>query len=297
MKKEFIIISALLFPAVTMAQELEPRVYANLPKGLNAAAVAYGFSKGNVLSDPTLPIEGFKITAHNVGVGYVRTFALGKKLSRIQLTIPFVHMMGDLKLNGRDTSGARTGFGDLRVRFGVNLLGSAALTPKEFARYQQKTILGISLVTSVPTGRYFADKRINIGSHRWAFKPEIGLSRRFKRFYVEGYTGIWLYSKNTRFLESQELAQEPVLSFQTHINYMLNRKMWVGLNGNWFNGGKTTVDKTSVGDLKDNWRVGGIWSVAVNQQHSLKLQFHVGAFTNAGYDYNIVILSYQFIFF
>src|SRR6185436_5047503 len=181
----------------TTAQELEPRVYANLPKRLNAVAFVYGLSKGNVLTEPTLPVEDFKITAHNVGLGYVRTFGLANKLSRIQLSIPFIHMMGDLKLNGRDTSGTRTGFGDLRIRFGVNLIGSQALTPKEFARYEQKTIVGISFITSVPTGLYYRERRINLGSHRWGFKPEIGVSRRFKRFYVEGYTGIWFYTNNT----------------------------------------------------------------------------------------------------
>lgn len=298
MANKKIIIGLLCFNSLFgISQELEPRLYANLPKKLNVAAIGYGFSKGNVLTDPALPIENFKITAHNLVTGYVRTFGLAKKLARVQVTVPFIGMIGKLRLNGRDTSGSRTGFGDMRLRFGINLLGSQALDKKEFAAYQQKTILGFSLITSIPTGLYFKDKRINIGANRWGFKPEIGISRKFSRLYIEGYTGIWLYTDNTKYLTTKTLEQEPVFSLQTHILYTINKKMWLGFNGNWFSGGQTKVDELPFGELHNNWRVGGTWSVALNSSHSLKLQFHTGAFTNTGYDYNIILLGYQFIFF
>jgi hypothetical protein len=295
LKKAVIIVSCFCHFAV-MSQELEPRVYGNLPKNLNAVAFVYGLSKGNVLADPSLPITGFEITAHNLGLAYVRTFGLANRLARVQASVPFMNMIGNLQVNGRDTTGTRTGFGDMRLRFGVNIIGSEALDRKEFARYQQKTIIGISLVTSIPMGMYDADKRINIGSNRWGFKPEIGISRRFKRFYVEGYTGVWFYTNNTKYLETKTLEQKPVFSFQGHVLYTIN-KMWFGINWNWFSGGETIVDGVSPGALKNNWRVGGTWSLALTPKHSLKLQFHVGAFTNVGYDYNIALIGYQYVFF
>jgi len=33
------------------------------------------------------------------------------------------------------------------------------------------------------------------------------------------------------------------------------------------------------------------------KKHSVKFQFHVGAFTNTGYDYNLYSIGYQYIFF
>jgi hypothetical protein len=72
--------------------------------------------------------------------------------------------------------------------------------------------------------------------------------------------------------------------------------MWVSINGTWFNGGKTLVDDIPQGDLFDNWRVGATWSVPIAKGQSLKLQFHVGAFTSSGYDYNAVSLVYQHVF-
>ncbi|MEX6689856.1 transporter [Danxiaibacter flavus] len=278
-------------------QDLEPRIYANLPKNMNAVAFVYGYAKGNVVADPSLPIADFKITSHNLGVGYVRTFGIANKLSRVQLSLPYTDMAGQLKINGHDTSGARSGFSDMRVRIGMNLWGSPAMDKKDFRRYQQKTIVGVSLVTSVPIGLYYSDKRINLGSHRWAFKPEVGVSRRFKRFYTEAYAGVWLYTNNNKYLVDKVQEQRPVFSIQGHVCYYFKNQMWVGVNGNWFNGGETTVNGVAAGDLKDNWRVGAIWAVPLAKSHSIKLQLHTGAFTASGLDYNIVAISYQYIFF
>lgn len=278
-------------------QEMEPRAYANLPTGTNAIAVLYGYSSGNILTDPGKPIEGAKMRAHNIGMGYVRTFSLAKKLARIQITAPVSFMNGSAQVNGRDTSAVRNGFGDARIRFGVNLTGSPALSPREFRNYQQKTIFGISLVTSVPTGLYYKDKLINLGSNRWAFKPEVGVSRRFQRAYTEAYAGIWFYTKNSAFLGNKVQEQKPVYTFQAHACWIFKKGSWIGVNGNWFNGGKTTVDGAPAGDLADNWRVGATWSLPLAPKHSLKFQFHVGAFTNTGYDYNLVTVGYQYVFF
>src|SRR5215831_10377327 len=257
-------------------QELEPRVYAALPKDLDVLAIVYGYSHGNVLNDPSLPITNFKISAHSFGVGYVHTFSLADKLARVQVAIPYTLLSGKLQINGRDTSGARTGFGDMRLRLGINLTGSPPLGKREFAGYTQQTIIGVSLVTSIPVGLYYPEKLINLGSHRWAFKPEVGISKRFKRVYAELYSGVWFYTNNTKYLTSSTLKQEPLFSIQSHASYYFKNKMWVSINLNWFNGGKTLVDDVAKGDLLDNWRVGATWTLPIGKGQSLKLQFHVG---------------------
>ena len=278
------------------AQELEPRAYAAFPKNLNTIAVGYGLSRGNVLTDPSLPISNFKTSVHSLTGVYLRTFELAGKLARVQFSVPFINIFGKLQINGHDTSGSRNGFGDVRIRFGINLTGTPALGRKEFSTYTQKTIVGVSLVTVLPTGLYHADKRINTGSNRWALKPEVGISKRFKRVYAEAYAGVWFYSDNKKYLVDKTLHQEPVFSVQAHASYYFKNLMWVSINTTWFNGGKTLVDEIPQGDLFDNWRIGATWSVPIAKGQSLKLQFHVGAFTASGYDYNAVSVVYQHIF-
>ena len=295
-KETSMIYLACLAAYASKGQELEPRVYAALPKNLDVAAIVYAFSHGNVLADPSLPVSNFKINAHTIGAGYVHTFAVASKLARIQVIMPYTFLSGRLQINGRDTSGARNGFGDMRLRLGINLTGSPPLAKREFVQYTQETIIGVSLVSSIPVGLYYTDKRINLGSHRWAFKPELGISQRFKRVYAELYSGVWFYTDNKKYLVSKTLQQKPLFSVQAHISYYFKNQMWVSFNGNWFNGGETSIDGVSAGDLLDNWRVGATWAFPIGKGQSLKLQLHVGAFTATGYDYNLASLSYQYIF-
>ncbi len=278
-------------------QELEPRIYAALPKNMNTIVAGYMMTRGSVVSDPALPISGLKMTSHSISTGYLRTFALGNKLGRVQVGIPFTHLSGSAKINGHDTSGARTGFGDMRFRFSVNLTGGRAYDKSEFRTYTQKTVFGVSFVATIPTGIYHRDKRINIGTNRWGFKPEVGISKRINRFYTEAYAGVWFYTDNNQYLTAKTLTQDPVFSLQAHACYYFKNQMWLSVNTTWFNGGETKVDGVRAGDLLDNWRVGGTWTIPLSKGHSLKLQYHVGAFTVTGYDYNAGIISYQYIFF
>lgn len=278
-------------------QELDPRLYANLPKKMNAVALYYGYMSGNVVSDPSLPIEDFKIKSHNIAAAYVHTFSLAKKLARYQISLPYTMMDGNVKINGRDTSGARDGFGDIKLRFGINLIGSPAIDRKDFRKYKQKTIVGFSLVASLPTGLYYSDKKINIGSNRWTIKPEIGISRRFSHIYAEGYLGVWFYGNNRVYLTDKLLKQAPVFTLQAHSSYYFKNQIWIGVDANWFNGGKTTINNKSAGDLKDNWRVGATLSTPITKSQSLKFQVNAGAFKNTGLNYDIFSVSYQYVFF
>jgi hypothetical protein len=149
---------------------------------------------------------------------------------------------------------------------------------------------------TVPTGLYLKEKLINIGSNRWAFKPEIGVSKRIKRVYVEAYGGVWFYTVNHEYLRDNTLEQKPVFSFQAHASYYFKNKMMVSINTTWFNGGTTTIDGRPAGDLLDNWRLGATWAFPLTRRQTIKLQFHIGAYTNSGYDYNVAVLGYQYLF-
>jgi hypothetical protein len=296
--QKIILTTLICFPfASVFGQDLEPRAYANVPKGINVLAVGYGFNKGNVLSDPALPIEDFKIDTQILGVNYIRSFSFAKKLARVQVSLPMVDMQGRLVLDGEEVTGSRTGLADMRIRFGINLTGSPALDKKEFQRYQQKAIFGVSLVTSVPTGRYYSDKKINIGSNRWAFKPEIGISKRFTHLYAEAYVGAWFYTNNTEYLTNKVLSQKPTTTFQVHASYYFKNQMWVGINTNYYKVGKVEIDGIPPEKLFNDWRIGGTFSAPISKSHSLRLQFHTGLFANLGLNYDSLTLAYQYVFF
>jgi hypothetical protein len=283
-------------PYYPRAQQLEPRAYAALPKNFNAIVFAYGLSRGNVLADPALPITNFTITTNTFSATFLHTFEVAKKLARVQVTIPYADLLGKLQINGHDTSGGRSGLADAEVRIGVNLTGSPPLDKKAFTHYTQQTIVGTSLVISVPTGLYYADKRINIGSHRWGIKPEVGISQRIKRIYFEAYAGIWFYTLNNDYLGKNTIRQDPVFNLQLHGSYYFKNFMWISINSVWFIGGQTKIDDVPQGALLNNWRAGATWGIPIARGQSLKLQFHVGVLAAGHYNYNLAMLAYQHTF-
>lgn len=297
MKIPWLLIVSFLIPGNLYGQELEARAYSNLPKDMNAIALVYAYSKGSVIADASLPIEDFEISAHNIGLRYVRTFGVWEKLGRVNISLPFVHMAGQLKVSGQDTSAERTGLGDMRVQMGVNLIGSPALDKKDFTKYQQKTVVGVTLAASVPTGLYYEDKRVNIGTHRWGFKPEIGASKRFKRIYIDGYVGVWFYTNNSTYLVTKELKQEPLLSTQFHASYYFKNGAMVGVNGNWYRGGQTSVDHAPQGNPVNHWRAGATCAIPFTGKQLIKLQYHTTVDVNTGTRFYLLAIGYQYVFF
>jgi hypothetical protein len=296
-KEVFFTVLIWFFCFSILGQDLEPRAYASVPKGINVLAVGYGFNKGNVLTDPALPVKDFTLTTQSLGINYIHSFSISKKLARVQVSLPFADMQGKLSRNGEEITGSRSGMADMRIRFGINLTGSPALDRKDFRQYQEKAILGVSFVTSVPTGRYYEDKIINLGSNRWAFKPEIGISRRFKHIYAEAYLGTWFYTDNTEYLNDKVLKQKPTVTLQGHASYYFKNQMWVGLNTNWYKVGETTINGVVSSDLMNDWRIGATFSTPISKTQSLRLQFHTGLMSNLGLNYDSVTLAYQYLFF
>jgi hypothetical protein len=68
----------------------------------------------------------------------------------------------------------RSGLLDSAFRFSVNLKGGPAMDVRDFSKWHQKTLAGVSLKVVAPTGQYDPTKLINYGANRWAFKSEIG---------------------------------------------------------------------------------------------------------------------------
>lgn len=285
-----------LYSGLVCAQEIEPRAYTALPKNLNIFAVGYGETRGNVLVDPVLPVSDLKILIHNLSTGYLRTFGIAGKLARVQVTLPYISATSRLKVNGLDTGVTRTGLGDARIRLGVNLVGEPLLDKKEFLRYTENTIVGASLLISAPIGLYSKSRSLNCGSNRWGFKPEVGISKRIKRIYLEAYGGVWFYTLNDQFMGNKVLKQKPVITAQAHGSYFFKNKMMVSFNTTWFSGGRIYLDEVESGDMIHSFRVGATWSVPIARRQSIKLQGHIGAITAAGYDYNAVTIVYQYVF-
>jgi hypothetical protein len=290
------IAASLAFPPTAHAQALEPRLYSNIPTRMNFLVLGYGYSQGDVLIDPTLPIEDLNARIHLPILAYVRSLNVWGQSGKFDIVLPFAWLSGSGKIEGEDKARKRsvTGFGDPMVRFTVNLSGAPALPLKEFMSYRQKTIVGVSFQVSAPLGQYDPSKLGNIGTNRWMFKPEIGISHATGRWHFEASTAMNFYSTNDNFLGGSVRKQDSILSIQGHAIYSFRQGAWTALDITYYNGGRTTVDDVVRKDLQTNWRIGATLALPINRRHSIKLYGSTGLYTRTGTKFNIFGAVWQF---
>lgn len=70
------------------AQELEPRAYSNSPTGLNFAIVGYGYAKGSILTDPSLPLDNVSNESHVALFAYATTLNVLSKPAKVDVIVP-----------------------------------------------------------------------------------------------------------------------------------------------------------------------------------------------------------------
>jgi len=246
--------------------------------------------------DPTLPAENVSAGVNVTALGYFQSLDFFGRLANIGLTVPYAWGSMEGLWSGEFTQITRSGLGDPRLRFAFNLVGAPALKPADFAGYRQKTNLGISFSLSAPLGQYDPEKLINLGTNRWAFKPELGLSHVTGRWLLEAAGGVWLLGANDQFLGTLKREQSPVLSLQGHVTYNLPRRMWVGFDANFFSGGGSRTDgvQSSSPSLR-NSRFGVTFSLPIHRRHSFKISYDNGVITRLGTDFSRLSVGYQFV--
>jgi hypothetical protein len=107
------------------------------------------------------------------------------------------------------------------------------MTPAEFARRKPVTTLGASLSISAPTGDYNPDRLVNIGTNRWAMKPEVGIALPVGRWTFEATVGAWFFANNDDFYGGRVRKQDPLASVQGHVIYTFRPHLWLALDATY----------------------------------------------------------------
>jgi hypothetical protein len=276
------------------AQDLEPRAYLNTPVGLNFLLAGYGYAAGGVATDPSLPLQNADLQVHSALLAYARALDVWGKSGKADVVLPYAWLSGTAEVEGQPRERDVSGLADPRLRFSVNFYGAPALARQEFASYRQDLIIGASLQVSVPLGQYDADKLVNIGTNRWSFKPELGLSKAWGPLTLELTTGATFYTDNHDFFGGKTRAQAPIYSVQGHVSYNVGAGIWVALDGTYYTGGRTTVDGVEGDDLQKNTRLGVTVALPVNRHISVKLYGSTGVSTRTGSDFDAIGIVVQY---
>jgi outer membrane putative beta-barrel porin/alpha-amylase len=282
-------------PRAARAQSIEPRLFSNVPTGVNFLIAGYAHSSGGVLLDPSVPLDDASIGVHAPFVGYSRAFGLAGKSAQIQGVVSYAWLSGEAFLESTGETRTRDvhGFGDPWVRFAVNLHGAPALPLSEFRNYRQDLVVGVSLQVSAPLGQYDPDRLVNLGTNRWSFKPEFGLSKALGRWILEGTGAVSLFTDNDDFFGGQRRSQEPIYSVQGHVIYVFEHGVWMALDATWYTGGRTTLDDVESDDLQRNWRAGFTTAVPIDRLNSIKFYVSNGVSTRVGDDFLLAGVGWQ----
>jgi hypothetical protein len=292
---------ALVFLAVSAgiagAQQLEPRAYSPAPVGTNYFGLALHDLRGGVVTDPSLPLEDVSAHVNMTTPFYGRTFALFGRSTSLGIAAPYAWgtVAGQVFEEFREVR--RSGFGDPQLRFAVNFIGGPAMTPLEFRNRIRRTTLGFSLVASVPVGEYDGSKLINLGTNRWAFKPELGLSLPAGRWDLELYGGVWVFGDNGDFFGGMRREQEPLPTAQAHVVYTFKPALWLAGDFTYYWGGQSTLDGVQKDDRQDNTRGGLTMAIPTVGRQSLKLTWARGVSTRVGSSFQTFGVAYQWVWF
>jgi hypothetical protein len=155
--------------------------------------------------------------------------------------------------------------------------------------------LGTSLTVSAPTGAYSPSTLINLGTNRWAFKPEFAVSHPLgERWLLDTYAGVWLFTANDAYYPGAIVrTQRPLGAFQAHLSYNFTPVSWAAFDATYYVGGRTTVQGVENNDRQSNSRVGATLVLPAGRRHSIKLAASRGAIIRYGGDFSTFSVGWQ----
>lgn len=265
------------------------------PVEFNVVTLSDSFSTGSVFTNPSLFIENTRAHFQTAVISFYHSFDLLGRSSNFTVYVPYV--IGNVRATvlDQDVNAYRSGAGDSRIRFAVNLKGGPAMRVKEFSSWHEKALIGVSLTTILPTGQYDAGRLVNIGNNRFAFKPEIGLTHRWNRWALDTYAGAWFFAANySWFPGASKRTQQPVAVAEAHLTYYVRPRFWASLDGNFWAGGRSSVNGQLNADFERDSRAGFTVAIPINERQSIKASYARGAYVTIGGAYTTVSFGWQY---
>jgi hypothetical protein len=185
------------------AQELAPRAYWPAPTGTWLLVAGCSYSSGDIVTDASLPISGVDSRINSAVIGYQHIVDLFGRTANTKFDLPYVIGTAKGFVMGEPARANVSGLGDVAMTLSVNRLGAPAMDREAFRELLRDPgpILGASIRVVGPTGEYDGDKLINIGTNRWAARPQLGyIQPQRPQWLLEMSAGAWLFQDNDDFL-------------------------------------------------------------------------------------------------
>ena len=262
------------FPQPARAQFTDPLTYTNSPAGLNQLELGYAYVHANSSIDTSIVIANANVNLNQGTLDYTRYFGLLHRLMWVEAAVPVAGLSGSV--SGTTIQGSTTGAGDSSYSVAMLLKGGPALSESQFESYEPETTLGVSFTMTAPTGSYDPNKILNLGSDRWSFKPEAGLSCPFglkQKWEFDTYGNVYFYTDNSSYRGREILRQQPLPGVEAHLSYAFTERVYSSLDTRYSFRGTTSVGGVDQDNPQRNFILGTELNVSLNRRNALILEF------------------------
>jgi len=152
----------------------------------------------------------------------------------------------------------------------------------------------VSLQVTAPLGQYDSNKLLNVGTNRWSFKPEIGVSKAWGPLILELIPAITFFTTNDDFLGGNSLAQAPIYSVQGHLIYEFFPAFWASFDTTYYTGGLTSINGREEGREPSNVRLGLTGALSLSRYHSVKLYGSTGVYDRTDNNFWAMGIAWQY---
>jgi hypothetical protein len=261
---------------------------------MNFFIAGYTYSSGGLATDPAQPLDNAELDIHAPFIAYARAFDAWGMSAKFDAVLAGACLSGTAEANGVPVSRDICGGLDPAFRVTVNLYGAPALRLEEFRGYRQDLIVGVSLQVGAPLGQYDPDRLVNLGTNRWTFHPEVGVSKKLGSVTAEAALGASFYTTNDDYFGGQRREQDPIVSAQLHLIFEFAGGSWLALNGTYYTGGRATVDGVKQNSELGNSRLGATFALPLDRNHSIKLHASDGVSVRTGDDFTTFGVAWQY---
>jgi hypothetical protein len=275
------------------AQDLEPRRWTPLPAGLSLVGVGYARIEGDVFFNPVLSLEDTVVDGHATAVSYVRSFALGNRVGRLDVLVPWANMRWTGVLDGLPATASRVGMADPSIRLSIILAGAK---PDKLA--SSNTVVGAAVKVIVPFGEYFADKLLNLGHNRIVVRPQLGVLHTRGKWSYELTGSLFLYGNNDDFFDGSELKQDTLYALQAHVIHNFDKPgIWAALSAGYGWDGQSTINGNKVRDRRRLFLSALAVGVPIAGNQSIKLAYtRTRTNVGTGADLDVVSVGWSYRF-
>ena len=269
-----LVLAVLRSPDQLCAQFTDPRTYGNTPVGVNQLKLAYTYARADASIDTSLIIAGAEFNLNQGTLEYSRYFSFFHRVAWVKASVPLAGLNGSVA--GTNIRGSTTGTGDSTYELAMLVKGGQAISIMQFENYRPTTSVGVSFIISPPNGQYDANKVLNLGSDRWSFKPEIGISHPFgskQNWVVDAYANASFYTDNTSYHGVEILRQQPLPGLEGHVSYSFTPNLWVSLDTRYSFRGNTLINGTDQNNPQQNFTLGSEVNVSINSRNILIFEF------------------------